>query len=1020
MAKRLLLLFCWAALASARLASPTAAYIADDRWSTTATNGFIASSSPPTPGVPATITWSFAPDGTLIPGNTSGSTLPSNLISFLDDPDNWGPGPGGTDYTLRPWFPIFQQSFDRLSALSGVTYVYEPNDNGVSFTSGSSGRGVLGVRGDVRLGGKSYGAGSNTLASNFFPDFGEMMINTDQASFFTSSSNSYRRFRNTLMHEAMHGLGISHVESSSSGFLIEPTLSTAFDGPQLDDVLAIQRLYREKGGGNDSTARATPLGTVPRGQSRSIGTLGNSTVISSTQTDFVSIDDDSDIDFFSFTIDEPLDVRLVLTPKGTTYQVGPQNGTQSAFNSLAVSNLSLALFAPNGTTLLSGANANAAGLGESVVEQLDPGTYFARVTGAQNNIQLYQLSVLGNPVGPANLIWAGNISPTWNVNTTANFKNGAAADEFQHLDNVTFNSTAITTAVNIEGDVAPGSMIVQTSASYVFSGSGGIVGGAVTVNGSGVVELANSGNSYAGTTSVQAGTLKITGDANAMVSPITVSSGATLVLDAADASAMASTIAIQPGGTLAVGAAGSDANVFPDNPAGIVNDGVIRVFDSERISQISGGGQIVVESESSEFSGNSAFNGQINVKNEAAAEVGDNQAFGTGAGGTVVENGGAVLVDIDAELSETLTLSGQGDGSGALRVGPGRQAALLGDITLNDNAKLQVGAAAAATFAGSVEGTTGNPPATLDVLDGAVALFTGPVALGGGLVKSGAGTAELAGSFSSGGVSEIEAGVLALSGAGMLEGEFHIHDGATMLVANSQTFASSARLAGDGEVVGNFNFPGIITPGASAGALSVTGDLTLEASATLQIELGGLAPSLQFDQLHVSGVAELGAGLEVSLIDAFVPTAGNAFSILTAGEIVKQFQSLTLPELSLGLLWELHYSPTEVILSVGGSPLDPADFDEDGAVEADDLARWQANFGVTGSATRPDGDADGDFAVDGADFLIWQRNLNMPAGALVLAEAVPEPAAWMLLMAAAVLAAPFRRAPLIDLGDHDP
>src|SRR5688572_29525648 len=94
------------------------AFEADDHWARTATEGSIGSSS--SVGLPATLTWSFPADGTLIPGNSSGTT-PSNLRSFLDT--NW-PGGSGPDLTLRPWFPIFEQSFARLGALSGLTFVY--------------------------------------------------------------------------------------------------------------------------------------------------------------------------------------------------------------------------------------------------------------------------------------------------------------------------------------------------------------------------------------------------------------------------------------------------------------------------------------------------------------------------------------------------------------------------------------------------------------------------------------------------------------------------------------------------------------------------------------------------------------------------------------------------------------------------------------------------------------------------------------------------------------------------------
>jgi spore coat protein A len=78
-------------------------------------------------------------------------------------------------------------------------------------------------------------------------------------------------------------------------------------------------------------------------------------------------------------------------------------------------------------------------------------------------------------------------------------------------------------------------------------------------------------------------------------------------------------------------------------------------------------------------------------------------------------------------------------------------------------------------------------------------------------------------------------------------------------------------------------------------------------------------------------------------------------------------------------------------------PALPGDFDEDGDVDAADLAQWQGDFGAYG-----DSDVDGDGDSDGADFLAWQRNVGVtPAGA------VPEPGGAAL--AIVVVAALFSR-----------
>jgi hypothetical protein len=88
-----------------------------------------------------------------------------------------------------------------------------------------------------------------------------------------------------------------------------------------------------------------------------------------------------------------------------------------------------------------------------------------------------------------------------------------------------------------------------------------------------------------------------------------------------------------------------------------------------------------------------------------------------------------------------------------------------------------------------------------------------------------------------------------------------------------------------------------------------------------------------------------------------------------------------------------------------------ADFDEDGDVDADDLARWREGFGVSGSATHGQGDADSDRDVDGADFLAWQCQVG--SGATKLAASgdvptgggVPEPTGLTLAAIAVVVAA---------------
>jgi hypothetical protein len=74
-----------------------------------------------------------------------------------------------------------------------------------------------------------------------------------------------------------------------------------------------------------------------------------------------------------------------------------------------------------------------------------------------------------------------------------------------------------------------------------------------------------------------------------------------------------------------------------------------------------------------------------------------------------------------------------------------------------------------------------------------------------------------------------------------------------------------------------------------------------------------------------------------------------------------------------------------------------SDFNDDGHIDAQDLALWTSGFGDS-PAAQFDGDADGDQDADGADFLTWQRNLGA-----ISATAVPEPSAAVIILAIAVV-----------------
>lgn len=373
---------------------PFAEFRLNGRWSNTAGTGGSTGSR----GNPATVTWGFVADGT--PVSSGGNSLPSSLLAMLNT--QYGAGPGGV--TNAPWFPLVQSAFDRWSQVSGITYVYEPADGGAPLDGTASPLGQRGVYADVRIGGRSIdgSSGPNTLAFNYFPNHGDMVLDTDNASFYGNREFNSRRLRNVLMHEAGHGLGFNHLESNDSGQLMEPSISTTFDGPQIDDILAAQRNYGdplEKAGGNDSPRIPTQVGALGAGDSWVVGSSGSASVVTSAMSDFVSIDGASDTDYFRFTVTEPVLLDLTLTQVGRSYNEGPQDGAQTRLDASRFKPLNLRLLsAEAGTGLAVHAESTPRGDIQRFItgELLVPGRdYFVHVLGLNtvDNVQLYRLNL---------------------------------------------------------------------------------------------------------------------------------------------------------------------------------------------------------------------------------------------------------------------------------------------------------------------------------------------------------------------------------------------------------------------------------------------------------------------------------------------------------------------------------------------------------------------------------------------------------------------------------------------------
>jgi T5SS/PEP-CTERM-associated repeat protein len=164
---------------------------------------------------------------------------------------------------------------------------------------------------------------------------------------------------------------------------------------------------------------------------------------------------------------------------------------------------------------------------------------------------------------------------------------------------------------------------------------------------------------------------------------------------------------------------------------------------------------------------------------------------------------------------------------------------------------------------------------------------------------------------------------------------FRVSDG------SSATFFGTYSGAGISGLGGNVYFEADVTPGASPAIASFDGNVSFGPASSLAIELGGTVAGSQYDRIVVGGQLALGGTLEISLINGFVPTAGQTFDFLVGSNVVGAFSSVELPSLP-GLTWDRSQLATGMLTVL---PDLPGDFNHNGVVDGADYVIWRKNPG---------------------------------------------------------------------------
>lgn len=169
----------------------------------------------------------------------------------------------------------------------------------------------------------------------------------------------------------------------------------------------------------------------------------------------------------------------------------------------------------------------------------------------------------------------------------------------------------------------------------------------------------------------------------------------------------------------------------------------------------------------------------------------------------------------------------------------------------------------------------------------------------------------------------------------------------------------------------------VVSDGNIPAGLLCEGDLVLSSTSTLNIELGGVTPSVQYDQVRVDGELSLSGRLNVTLINSFTPSAGNSFQIIEWGTLAGEFSQIDLPTLPETLEWDLsklYVNGAIIAVPVDECRADIAPDGGDGVVNVNDLL---AVINAWGACPQPcDADTcDADIAPIGGDCMVNVNDL---------------------------------------------
>lgn len=425
-----------------------------------------------------------------------------------------------------------------------------------------------------------------------------------------------------------------------------------------------------------------------------------------------------------------------------------------------------------------------------------------------------------NVTGTLNVTASGALSQTGPLTVTGSTSINAGA-----------NPVTLTGANDFQGPVALTASTASINDANALQLSAVNVSGALSLTtGGAVTQFAGSAVNVAGTTTVDAGANPITliEASNNFGSVVSLRGGVTQITD----------INALILGTLATGALTARSNGALDLGQGTVSGNLVANSTGGAISQT---GALNV-------TGTSAINagaGAITLTNAANDFVG---ALSLTGGATALSDANGVV--IGASNVGALSLAAPATTIQGATNAAGNFTLPSGALTISSGGSLGV-SGATNIAAGATLATAGG---TFNAL--------GPVSVGGTLQGSAGGPINAVGQAIT------VSGLLNLNGGSVTASDVNVTGGT---------------LKGIGSISGNVTNSGTVAPGASPGIITIGGNYTQTSAGVLVIEVGGTTPGSGYDQLQVSGNANLAGNLVISQFGGFAPTASDTFQIITTG-----------------------------------------------------------------------------------------------------------------------------------------